>query len=874
MSSVCQPSRRLRMRPLVRSSLGVLALVLSVPHMARAADTVISTSVGPQTWTGDDFLVTETGAVAGGGANAIEVTAPGSGTLTNRGTITAPSQNGINTLGDFGAIVNSGTIENVLSGLYIVNPGGGTITNEADGIISALDGGITYSGPSLSVITNAGYLSGDYAALISTDVVVGGVSTGFGTVDVVNNSGTMTSASGYGINAPGKIGTLNNSGTISGGSSAGRAGIYISNIGTLINEASGTISGYDAMHNVSFDTIVNRGNIVGIREGFKAGSFGTSDLIQNDGLISGAKAVDLTSARVATFINNGTISSGDIALTAGTTGVGALVNDGLIRGEINVSGSGDFGSDINNPVVAPTVVFDSFVNSGTIEGDIIVKYGATLTINGGADKRGVLTGLGGAQGVINTNFAAPPIYTALNAIDQDVTFGSGLLLLNDTILARNGNVRFAGANVQVNNGVGVTGHVVLSAGQMVFGVTTADTYGHYIVTGDADLDAGTVSLVALDVPVFAVGQTYHVLSADNVTAGAVTTSVEGFDTSYAILDMGGSYDFVVSIDGIDEAYNELGFTAGQMMINGSTPVTGAVTTRQDDLVAALGNSGVAAGSDAAQGRLWGKILRANADRETAAAATGYSANGSGLVIGADIPVTDTIDAGLAFSWLRDIGHSADRFNGTDATIDSYQATAYGTWRPADRLRLDGQVAYGISRINQLRYVSVLGAVADAGYNGEQFIADITASYTMPLGASASLTPYAGLRAVRVTTKSYSEEGAGVANLFVDDFSATSLRQDIGVKLAGNLKLGDGALTPSLRLGWLHEYRDTPFTTSGTFGASPFALSSARIASNGLAVGLNVDLATSDSVSIGLGYDGEYRSEYQSHTGVIRVDFRF
>ncbi len=857
------------MTGLARLVFGAALVAPFVPQLALAADTEISTAVGPQTWTSDDFLVTETGAIDGGGANAIEVTAPGSGTLTNRGAITAVNYYGISAVGGFGSIVNGGAITDTLAGIYIINPDGGAVTNEADGIIAGSGVGFMYAGSHLSVVTNAGLISGFDQALGSTSLNIDGVYIDYGTIGILNNSGTISS-SNWGIFSPGRIDTLNNSGTISGGSNFGDAGIFISKFGTLINDIGGMIFGYNALHNVSFDTIINRGDIIGIREGLNVSSFGTSDLIRNDGFISGDVAVDVSFTRVGTLINNGTIRSDNIALAAGTRGIGTLVNNGLIHGQIVLTGASAY------PVVMPSVIIDSFVNSGTVEGDILARYDAGLTINGGADKRGVLTGLDGAQGLISTNYGLPdlPIYDIYNAVSQDLTFGSGLLLLNDTIFARNANVRFAGANVQVNNEVGVTGHVILSAGDMVFGVTAPDTYGHYVVTGDADLDAGRVSLIALNGPVFAVGQSYHVLSADNVTATAVTTSVAGFDTSYAILDMGGSYDFVVSIDGIDAAYNELGFTAGQMLLNGSTPVTDAVTTRQDDLVAALGNSGVAAGSGVSQGRLWGKILRANADRETATLAAGYSANGSGLVIGADMPVTDTIDAGIALSWLRDIGHSADRFNGTDATIDGYQATAYGAWRPAERLRLDGQLAYGLARVSQHRYVSVLGSVADADYDGDQLVAGLTASYAMPLGTSASLTPYAGLRAVRVTTQSYDEQGAGLANLHIDDFAATSLRHDIGVKLAGSLKLGDSALTPSLRLGWLHDYRDTPLTTSGTLGASSFTVSSARIASNGLGVGLNVDLATSDSFSLGIGYDGEFRSDYQSHTGVIRADFRF
>ncbi|MGB5093678.1 MAG: autotransporter domain-containing protein [Parvibaculum sp.] len=851
----------------------VAALVaLFAPQVAVAADTEISSSVGPQSWTGDDFLITDTGEVDGGGANAIEVMAPGGGTLTNRGAITAPAYNGINTVGGFGSIVNRGTITDTLSGIYIINPDGGAITNEAGGIISGSGVGLSYAGSQLSVVTNAGLISGSSFAVGSTSLSIDGVYIDYGTIGTLNNSGTISS-SNWGIFSPGRIETLNNSGTISGGSNAGEAGIFISKFGTLINDVGGTISGYNALHNVSFDTIINRGNITGIFEGLNVASFGTSDLIQNDGLISGDVAVDVSPTRVGTLINNGTIRSDNIALAAGPLGVGTFVNDGLIRGEINLSGSGDFGGDVNNPVVAPTVAFDSFVNSGTIEGDILAENGATLTINGGVGKRGVLTGLGGAQGVINTNFGAPSFYVALNAIDQDVTFGSGLLLLNDTILARNGNVRFAGANVQVNNEVAITSRVVLSAGDMVFGVTSPTTYGHYVVTGDADLDAGRVSLVALGAPSFAIGQSYHVLSADNVSAGSVTTSITGFNTSYDIVDMGGSYDFVVSIDGIDQSYNRLGLSAQQVALNSISPVIDAVALHKPDGVASLG-SGMAAGSPASSSALWGKVLVADSSLDTSAGTAGYDGNSSGVIVGYDMPVSGGINAGLALSWLNSSGDADDQINGTDVDLDAYALTAYGAWAATDRWQFSGQISYGLTRLDQRRGVSAVSAVATSDYDGDQITGEMRGGYTLPLSATTSLTPYAALRGAYVALDSYSEQGAGAFNLEVDSSSAAEIRHDIGVMLATSFDTGDVKLTPALRVGWLHDYKDTPLSVSGISGSVGFVSTSDRMASDGLGVGVTADLVANDSVTVGVEYGGEFRSDYVSNTGALKLAIRF
>ncbi len=171
-------------------------------------------------------------------------------------------------------------------------------------------------------------------------------------------------------------------------------------------------------------------------------------------------------------------------------------------------------------------------------------------------------------------------------------------------------------------------------------------------------------------------------------------------------------------------------------------------------------------------------------------------------------------------------------------------------------------------------MSTVSAVATSDYDGDQITGEMRGGYTLPLSDTTSLTPYAALRGAYVALDSYSEQGAGAFNLEVDSSSAAEIRHDIGVMLATSFDTGDIKLMPALRVGWLHDYKDTPLSVSGISGSVGFISTSDRMASDGLGVGVTADLAANDSVTVGVEYGGEFRSDYMSNTGALKLAIRF
>jgi hypothetical protein len=246
-------------------------------------------------------------------------------TLTNNGSIAAtlPVRNGVLlsaiTAGDF---INTGTIT-----------GGAFADGVGIGIL--LNGGVI----------NSGTITGDGGLIVQNNTTN------------INNRGTITGATLYGVAVNGSLGTFSNTGVVSGA-----AGLDVRfDLTTLTN--GGTITGTvveGVLVGGTITSLTNNGSITGNDDAIEALNING---LTNFGLISGdddgidvdgGDPNDETSV-IGNLVNYGTIHGNDDGIDAGT--ITSLVNTGTIAG-----GTTD---GINNSGIAAAVI-TNIVNSGTI----------------------------------------------------------------------------------------------------------------------------------------------------------------------------------------------------------------------------------------------------------------------------------------------------------------------------------------------------------------------------------------------------------------------------------------------------------------------------------------------------------------------------
>ena len=334
-----------------------------------------ATNRGVQLFNGGTLVNQAGGTISSGSSDA--VTSNG-GTITNAGTITGGSNGGgIFLTGNNNTVTNSGTITGGLSGVDIDTAG--TVTNS---------GSIKGTGANSDGVTgNVSSLTNKTGGTISA--VERGVNLSFNNASVTNEQGATISGGTTGVSFGGG-GSLVNSGTISQTATNGGAAVFLSNGGTVTNQAGGNINGAAdgifATGAATPTTIINSGSISATGASGTAVTGSVTTLTNHTGgTITGAQAISINSGANITNETGATISGNTIGISMGSNA--SIINAGTIEATAANGRSVSFTGTGTNTLTLQT----GSVLKGT-------AFGSTAI--GGATNNLVLQGNGSA----NNNF--------------------------------------------------------------------------------------------------------------------------------------------------------------------------------------------------------------------------------------------------------------------------------------------------------------------------------------------------------------------------------------------------------------------------------------------------------------------------------------
>ena len=373
------------------------------------------------------------GTIAATGTSGIGVYLVAGGAVTNgaagsTAALISGHQSAINISGGAGTVSNFGTVSAVKTGgtAFVTGiglRGGGTVTNQAGGLITAYDVGVSNFGTSVTLaVTNYGTIQStqtrSFVVAPGTTFTGFGVQVGASATGIVNNFGTISSAQTNGGGAillqDGGSVTNASSGLIEGANSGVSIGNTAGGAGTVVN--SGTIEALGSITNSSGS--ITGGNAVDLNAGGN---------VQNGaaGLIAGYHIGILVpssapSSAVATVTNFGTIEARQTAIN-GFDGVGvqldrggSVANYGLISGQLGIlvpTTPGATGTVSNLGTIEAT---GSFTVSGTV-----ALYPDAVRLDGG----GVVTNgqSGTGAGLITAGWVGVEITNAAGTL---VNFGT------------------------------------------------------------------------------------------------------------------------------------------------------------------------------------------------------------------------------------------------------------------------------------------------------------------------------------------------------------------------------------------------------------------------------------------------------------------
>jgi outer membrane autotransporter protein len=247
-------------------------------------------------------------------------------------------------------------------------------------------------------------------------------------------------------------------------------------------------------------------------------------------------------------------------------------------------------------------------------------------------------------------------------------------------------------------------------------------------------------------------------------------------------------------------------------------------------------------------------------------ASGAHYNASGTATGIDFNLDDALTLGAAFGYST-TGAGVDQ---GDLEVDSYQAAFYGRWLLDDGYYASGIAGFGYHDIDAKRGINVgiSSSTAKADYDAWTGNVAVEAGRTLVLNQRTRVTPLAGLEYAHINRESFTEHGAGAADLHVSRDQQDSLRSALGARLEHSWTTSNGSrIQPTIELAWLHEFMDNEAGLRAGFAPAPgasFAVSGPELNRDRARIGLGLDVQVNETASLRLGYQGEFASSDQRH----------
>ncbi|HVM77900.1 MAG TPA: autotransporter domain-containing protein, partial [Stellaceae bacterium] len=228
----------------------------------------------------------------------------------------------------------------------------------------------------------------------------------------------------------------------------------------------------------------------------------------------------------------------------------------------------------------------------------------------------------------------------------------------------------------------------------------------------------------------------------------------------------------------------------------------------------------AAGPSAAPWTFWGRGygVWGNADSQTSPNhVAGYNETRGGGIFGADYTFNENWLLGGVVNYSHSNMDFDQNLGNTD--LDNFLLGIYGQYRSGPWY-VNGTFQGGWDWYTTNRNIFVpIKATAHSSYNGSTYGIYGETGWDFLLN-SWKLTPFVGFGWVHGHIDSFTESGAGPADLAVHDSSEDSIQSTLGGRISTRLPLWGSFIVPEVRAAWQHEFGDQAHTINNSFALSP------------------------------------------------------
>ncbi len=257
--------------------------------------------------------------------------------------------------------------------------------------------------------------------------------------------------------------------------------------------------------------------------------------------------------------------------------------------------------------------------------------------------------------------------------------------------------------------------------------------------------------------------------------------------------------------------------------------------------------------------VWAQGL-VNKSHKEEASVSAFTGRSTGLAGGADMKLGEDWIAGLGYAYLHT---NVDSFNRHNRILgDNF--FLYGQYRPG-RFFVQGAFTYGDSKYEEDKYLP--GLTADADYHVKSYAANLSAGYEL----NEWLTPMLGLRYMNLQQEGYTDSSDQAVSAEQDNY----LTGILGAKLRREYRLAGLRLLPQINAGVAYDFVSDGNDSSVSLpNGAAYDVDGERLHRLSFETGASVAALVSDNVEVALAYDGNFRRDYNSHTGSLKLRYMF
>ena len=273
----------------------------------------------------------------------------------------------------------------------------------------------------------------------------------------------------------------------------------------------------------------------------------------------------------------------------------------------------------------------------------------------------------------------------------------------------------------------------------------------------------------------------------------------------------------------------------------------------------------------AQGSLsnnfWFQASGRSADRDRGGNVTdtGYESDSFGFILGYGNSINENFNVGAALSF-SDIEVDA---GASSTEIEAYSFNLYGQYSK-NNLFVRGAASYSFGDAESSRNTQFGDINSDSDL--DQFSAKLSVGIDKAY-RQHKFSPFASLEYSNIARDSFTEDGGLGLSVSADDVKVF----EIGAGISHEVALNSGARSVTLasRLGYYYDVLDEDASASARInGGSSFGLDGASISQGSLEFATELGFGLSDSSILSLGYEGNFASDFDSHTGYLRFKKEF